>query len=425
MSKSVRMTKCFTVIQLLVMPHISFAQEPNSPPPIRTLKDAYTHALKHSERIAISEHLVREAESLYRQTRGLSLPALSYQHETTWEDNSGSSTESQGLFRLAKSDLTGYRELAALKAGKSAVRREEYQKQRIEQLLLRDIAGAFLGLLQARENVLSTKRLIELAQSRLKELRERVRVGRSRQVELIGQEFQIVSLESQLEETLRIMNARTDLVEYLVGAPVSEPEAPDSDFLITQEPIERYLARIDARPDVQAAQSNVDVFRGSVRIARSDYLPQMGLAANYYTYRPDDRDNVDWDASLDVGLPLWTWGARRGALHAARAVLHQSEQEWAGARRQAELDVRNAYRDLASAKKQMDFQRKAVDLARRDYELQVKDDRRNLVTSLEVLESLNRLNSAELALNNARLVMRLAALNLEIAAGAMPKEILK
>lgn len=55
----------------------------------------------------------------------------------------------------------------------------------------------------------------------------------------------------------------------------------------------------------------------------------------------------------------------------------------------AELEIRNAYRNYVSARKQMDFRKKSVDLGRRDYDLQARDDRQGLVTSLEVIESLN------------------------------------
>jgi outer membrane protein TolC len=82
--------------------------------------------------------------------------------------------------------------------------------------------------------------------------------------------------------------------------------------------------------------------------------------------------------------------------------------------------VRNAHRDHAYAERQLAIRRRAQELARRDYELQTRDERRGLVTSLEVLESLNRLNAAELDLQSAVLAARLASVGLEIAAGADP-----
>jgi hypothetical protein len=47
------------------------------------------------------------------------------------------------------------------------------------------------------------------------------------------------------------------------------------------------------------------------------------------------------------------------------------------------------------------------------------------VTAIEVLQSLDRLNTANLELANALLQARVSSINLEIAAGAEPEAILK
>ncbi|TPW21351.1 MAG: hypothetical protein FD126_777, partial [Elusimicrobia bacterium] len=64
----------------------------------------------------------------------------------------------------------------------------------------------------------------------------------------------------------------------------------------------------------------------------------------------------------------------------------------------------------------------AVGLAERDYAMQRRDEVRGLVTSLEILESLNRLSAARLAMSEADLTARLAAVSLELAGGARPSE---
>lgn len=387
-----------------------------------TLKDLFAYALRNSERIAISEETVREAEALYRNTLGSSFPDFSYRRETSLEDDEDA--ENEGFFRVAKTDLTGFRELAAVRSGKAAVRQRKYEQERIEQLLLQDISLAYYSFLLAEENATSTQRLMTLAQERLEELNERVRVGRARPVDAIAQQVLMASLESQWEESQRQVEARKDLLAFLIGITELDDitEAPLS---VVTGSLESYLARSEHRPDVQAARENVHVFKGLKQVAFADYLPQLNLTANSYTDRPDEDDDSEWNVLLSVELPLWDWGARRGALGAADAVVSQAEKSLQFSLRQAGLEIRNAYRDHESAKKQLTIQAKSVELARQDYEIQMEDDRQGLVTNLEVFESLDRLNNAELAFNNARLQERLAIINLAIASGATPEEILK
>jgi outer membrane protein TolC len=394
-----------------------------------TLKDIYAAALKNSERIAVSEQSVRRAEALYRQTMGSAFPDLSFQHQTLWQDRTGSratqSPQSQGSFQILKTGLTGYRELAALRAGRSTIREAEFARMQVERLLLSDIASAYFGFVQSGENLSSTQRLINLSEARLRELDERVRVGRSRKAEAIEQQYQIVTLESQAVEVARSVAADEDLLSYLAGAPVRDVDRTGVSTPTVTETLPARLSRVESRPDVRTARAAADAARGAVDLARGEYLPQIALGFNAYTYRPDAYKNINWDASVGVGVPLWAWGARRNAVRAAQASLAINEQELKAALRQADLDVRNAYRDLTTALRQLELHTQAVGLARRDYEIQLRDDRQGLVTNLDVLESLNRLNAAELALINSRVQARQIALTLEIASGATPEEALK
>lgn len=388
-----------------------------------TLKELFELALKNSERIAISDETVREAQALYRNTLGDSFPSFSYRREISIDGEEDSDHE--GMFRLTKTDLTGYRELASLKSSQATVRQREYQRQRIEQLLLQDISLAYYALLLAKENSASTQRLMGLARERLNELNERVRVGRARPVDAIAQEVLMAALESQLEESLRQVEARRDLLAFLIGVPQLDHEISEATVSVATDSLDAYLSQAGNRPDIRSSLENVNVFKGLKQVAFSEYLPSLNFTANSYTDRPQDDEDSEWDVLLSVELPLWDWGARRGSLGAADALVNQAELNLQFNRRQAELEIRNAFRDHQSAQKQLTIQAKSVELARQDYEIQVEDDRQGLVTNLEVFESLDRLNNTELAFNNARLQEKLAIINLAVASGVKPEEILK
>lgn len=400
------------------------------PPPdavaVRTLRETYARALRHSDSVAASAQSLRSAEALYRQALGSSLPELSLAHDTQWSQRpSGGApgVQHDGMARLSWSGLTGYRELALIKSARATAAQREQLRKRAEQLLLADVAGAFFGLLQARENANATAELLGLAERRLRELQDRVRVGRTREADAIGQEVQVSALRAQLEESERQAQARSDLLAFLVRTP-ADPTA-DAQTPPPPGPLEDYLARLETRPDVRAALAAVEAARGELRAARSGHLPELGLQANRYGYRPASRENNRWDASLSLSLPIFSWGAVQASADAAAAALGTEEYALQAARRQADLELRNAHRDDSSALRQFEIRSRTAALAQRDYELQRNDERRGLVTSLEVLESLNRLNNARLAYNSALLDARLAAIALELAAGAAPEELLR
>lgn len=418
---------------MIFLPLTMDAQEnQGSETPIRTLQAIYEAALKNIESVAISEESIRQAEALYNETIGTSLPNLSFQHSTLWQEPPPSggnvflqTTQSHGGFQLQKLGLTGYREWAAIKAGHKTVEEKQFEEERAEQLLLQNVASAYFNLQQANDNFNSTQKLIDLAKARLKEIEHRINLGRSREAESIEQDYQVATLQAQLEVTSRSIQANMDLLTYLAGVPIENPFVEDVAMPVTIEPLQSYLERRNSRPDVKAGEATVEVAKAAVKVDRADYLPQINMTADYYLYRPQLQTGIDWDAILGVGVPLFTWGATKNEVKAAQSVYNQQVLDLRSTKRQADLEIQNDFKDFISAQTQLGYLQKAVDLARHDYKIQLRDDKLGLVTSLDVIESLNRLNLAEVALTIAKVNLHLSYLNLKIASGETPEETFK
>jgi outer membrane protein TolC len=413
-------------VKALLLAAAVTASAQTTPAPVRSLSDAYRLARANIESVAASEQTLRQAEALYRRALGLSLPELSARAQTDIRDPQNQAFTDVFL-RIAQTGFGGYREFAAIKAGKADAARRAAELRRAEQLLLADVAAAFFGHLQAAQDEISTRELQDLAGKRLVEMRERVRIGRTREADAIAQEFQAAGLSAQLEETGRLAAARADVLKFLTKAPSVEP-APLGDSFAEAKPLEEHLGRVERRPDVEAARHAADSALAGLRLTRADRLPSVNYGFNYFLSRPQGlsrnfRTSGDWEASLTAILPLWSWGGRDAASDAAKAGLTAQELALAQTRRVAELEVRNAWRDHDVARRQLGIRRKALELASRDYQLQRRDEGRGLVTSLEVLESLNRLNGARLEHNRALLNARLTAVALELSSGAVPTEI--
>jgi len=412
------------------------AEDVISPRKILTLKDAYQKAIVNSESVAISEQAILQAEALYQETFSAALPSFSYRYSTLWQDQSGlpqsdglgtftQSPQSEGAIQFKKTGLTLYKEWAALRAGKTFIGQRRYEKQHVEQALLSSVAIAYYGILEAEENLETTRQLIDLAKKRLDTLSERARVGRSRATDPLGAQFQLTVLGAQEQEALRSAVAQRDLLGFLMADRTNAYLAGSIRVGVSDLKLEDYIEQAESRPDIQARREAFETAQGALRIARSKDFPSLDIGINYYTNREGFREPIDWDASLTLQIPLYSWGANRHAIAAETAQVRQREQDLKAARRQAELEVRNAYRDLFTNRKKMTLAEEGVLLARQDYELQSQDEKKGLVTSLEVLEALNRLNQAERTLTHFRLQFRLSGLNLKLISGASPEEALK
>src|SRR5438477_138332 len=78
----------------------------------------------------------------------------------------------------------------------------------------------------SEQAVAHTLNIKEQSEKRVAELRNRVRVGRNREADVIAQEVQIESLNSQLEQNERQAAALADLLIFLTKVPNIDPQPP-------------------------------------------------------------------------------------------------------------------------------------------------------------------------------------------------------
>src|SRR5262249_15216281 len=150
-----------------------------------------------------------------RRTLGFSFPEISLQSKTFWQDAPPVQGQTDAGLRLLQSNLTFYREFYAVKQSKAAEQQRQQDLAKAEQSLLISVAAAFFGLLQANENIAHTTNIREQSVKRVEELRNRVRVGRNREADIVAQQVQIESLNSQLDLSERQAAALTDLLIFL------------------------------------------------------------------------------------------------------------------------------------------------------------------------------------------------------------------
>jgi outer membrane protein len=400
-----------------------------------TLKECYDMAVKQSETIAITDELIKQAEALYGQAWGSTLPEIFFGYDSTWQDRPSTSGATPGTFFITpqtntrigarKNLLTGYREFAAINSGSTFVDQRKDEKSRALQLLFSDVAGAFYGVLQAEADLAITKKNLGILQDRLKETKQRANVGRNRSAEVAALEAQAYTSEAQTLEAERLIKLQREFLSFLTGKPMMEQTLQPFDVRSVESDVASYIARLDKRPDIQAQEKAVDVSLAAVRLERSKHFPNLGLGANYYLDRTGFREDVKWDAILNLEIPIWSWGATQKGVNAAKAENNRQALLARQIRRRAEMEVQNAFREMTSARQQRDIYEKASVSSEREHTLTTRDYRSGLVSTFEVLETMNRFYETQRGYNLSVLRERLSEVNMKIAAGYLPEEILK
>lgn len=391
-----------------------------------TLDSCYQLALAQSESVALTEEEIAREEARYGLLRSGILPHMGFLATDRFQDTSGIASDSdstftrgdrpEAAFYARQPIFAGFREFAAMKGQKSEILASQESVFRSKILLYEDVAQLFYMVADRDREIESLQTLIQLSQDRIRELKKRVAIGRSREGEVLSTESQSANLESRLEAAKGFREASLQVLNTLLGVQATallddQPEAT------TPAPLSDYLDSLAQRPDVQAAEARLQARRHYTEAARRRYWPTLDVAGNYYVKRTGFNEPIDWDVLFTLDAPIFTGGETKSILRQAESDERASTFTLSATRRTAQREVRERHRNLLSLLAQINKLRRSAELAERNYAIQQKEYRLGLVNNLDVLSALNIWQESQVALDTTLLAAKNVALRLALAAG--------
>lgn len=402
-----------TGILFLLNPTYLWAQEP------LTLKDCFQAALKRSEVLATQQELIVQAEENYHRTWGAILPTIngsySYFH-SSGSSNSGNSVTingqqastvlSQGQQTLAVTAdqplFRGFSDFTAIHVAKAFIKSQQQARRWAGMQLYSDVAQAFYTRLAVQKDLNVMDNELDLYQKRIKELQVRINIGRSRITEVLTIESAQAILKAQREQILGQLEVTKEVLAFLTGLD-QDIQLDDTDEVpSSMGSLESYQSDLNQRPDIIAAQKNVDAHRSNVSVARGAYLPSVDLISDYYGERPNREANGAWDVEIAVTLPIFTGGITSANVKTAESQKRQSEFQLSQVRRMAIENVRSLYHNFKSDLSQLAALQDAFNISKENYKANAKDYELNLVTNLDVLQALAAYQDMERSLEKIR-----------------------
>jgi len=395
-------------------------------PPL-TLDDYFSAALQRSEVVATQSELIRQAEERNRQATAAILPTVSGVASYTWQEEpppAAPGTTPSNLSRQPFAKLTatqplfrGFREFAALRQTRalSDAQSAEYRNARV--LLFKDVVLNYFTVLSLEQELRNLDEEIRQNEEREKDIQARIRIGRSRVSEVLNVQATISTLRAQIEQQQGQLRVARETLAFLSGLDAatplqdSEPEPPGP------APLERYLAGVPTRPDVQASEKRLAAARENVTIAKGAHLPSLDLNGNYYFERPGYLDDINWDVQVALTIPIYSGGSLQSKVREAGSQQSQAELALSQVRRLAEQEIRSLYENLQADRAQVVALEKSTAAARKSYEAQSSEYRLGLVTNLDVLQALTAYQQNQRALDRARFTAKLDYLRLLAASG--------
>lgn len=442
------MKHCTFALALVLLPGAALAagdQSMPAPPVISSaalsLRGAFSVASANSPALKQVQADADSASATARSTGAQTKPSLSATTYGTVGDSSNILTSSPGVtpqnifavppHGFANQDLmlmvplfTGGRlggaSASARRQGEAAALLVQASRLTVTEAVTEDYA-----------NAVRQEALVDVAQARLTAEDEQVRVthekvdaGRSAPVDLLRE------LAEQADAQQAMLAARNGVGLALIALKTTLGVSQGSDLTLSDTldsltgtspapaTLQDALLQADAhRPELAAAQRQVEAAQAGVRAARGEYAPQVYGVAMGDAMTGQGVGRVGYTVGLTASLPLYDGGQRRADEDGAKAKLDRARADALQARQTVDGQVASAWLTVQTAAAQVQAATVGVAAAQQSYTLAGLRYNAGKSVSAERLDALSALTRAQGAVAQAKADLVIARARLQASLG--------
>lgn len=368
------------------------------------------------------------------QARASLLPGVSFATGTIYTEPNGTDTgvfiaansvheyTSQGVVHeaLSFSSVADYRRTGSMEAFARA--RAEIAARG----LVMTVVQGFYGVLAAGRKTLNAQQATEEAQHFLLLSQQLEHGGEVAHSDVIKAQLQANDRERELQEAqLAEQKARLGLAVLIFPDFRSDYQLVDD---LPQVPALPELAEVRDlasrnNPELTAALASMRAYEQEVTSAVGGHLPSLsldyfyGIDATRYATHTNGINNLGYQFSATLELPVFNWGATQSKVRQAQLRRDLARVELSAAQRQALANLQQFYSEAQTARMQLDTLRQSSELAAESLRLTTLRYRSGDATALEVVDAQNTLVQARNNYDDGAVRYRVALANLQTLTG--------
>ncbi len=419
---------CFAVPALLAMfgPALSYAADPPSPaassilPPLpaaphilRQWKEIVALVDSRSVDLMLSRQRVLRAEGQARQALAGALPTISGRASLGYNFSSqgalGNDPGSGAITRSgssASAQLSVSQPILAPKAWygiRTADLGVESAKLSVEdqrRAALLSVASAVIAVISAERVAEINREGHKTALARLAMTQRRLMLGSATRLDVLRLEQDAQAAKaSAIGADESLLRARESL-----GLVFNSDEAYGVDPGFSLNEMEGTLRStcakgpVDQRPDIKAAQIDLELARRGIVDNKLSYAPTAVLSSSTgVNNQPiSSPTTFSWSIQAVLTLPLWDGGARYGAMRIAQAAEEEQKLRLSAALQGAKVELSQAQRAVLVAEEARNVAEEQKILAREAEALSLKAFESGAGTSFDLVDTAQKVRAAEI-----------------------------
>jgi outer membrane protein len=394
------------------------------------LWDVFALAVKHTETMATSAENVEQAKAQNNQAIGAWLPQIGLNGTKAFISNdflgggfNGLSPISADTVYLSGSEtiFSGLTQVAAIQGAGANIDFQNYNFQNQSRLLLLNVANAFYNVLALEEAETAYEKSKDLNEQTLVIEKQWQKMGRAQTEDVANTEALLAQVLGDMENNKYQLAQARETLSTLANIPSDQPLVSEETYAVPTYTAQEAEAKVDERPDVKAARSNVAINEAELLQAHGGHLPTLSVDGEYYMAKDGGFPQPEWNIQLTASLPLFEGGQVFALEDQAASKKRQAEMNLSLTHRTAFDDVREAYKSLMASISETDAYQKAVDAYQADYQAVLHDYKLSLTTNLQLLQTMTSLETTQISYLKAKYQALYDQIWLKVATGELPK----
>jgi outer membrane protein TolC len=307
-------------------------------------------------------------------------------------------------------------------ASKETARAAAYSAQDARQLVVLAVSGTYMQTLAEEQSIASQQAQVANAEAVYRQAVVRKQAGMNARIDVMRSLVELDTQKQRLSSMLSELQKQKIALARLIGLPLGReivltdslsfeaPETPDVQAAIQQA--------FQRRPDLCAAQAQVQAAERALAAARAERYPSASLNGDYGVLGPNPTSmHGVFTISAALNVPLWDGGRVRGDIQQAEATLAERRAELANRRGAVEQEVRDALVDLNTALGQVKLAQSNRAYARETFAEARDRFSAGVASTVEVVQAQEQVAAAESDYISSLFAFNLARLSLARATG--------
>jgi outer membrane protein TolC len=262
-------------------------------------------------------------------------------------------------------DLT---RLHNLRAATENARAAEFTARDTRDLVVLAVTGSYLQVIAAESRVRAAEAAVRTSEATYQQATDQLRNGLNARIDVTRSQVQLQTDQQRLRGLRADLETQKLTLSRIIGLPLGQTFSLSDDFTfspLTELTEEDALARAKTgRADIMAAQASVRAGEAALKAARSEYLPNVSVEADYGVIGTNpSQSHGTFGMTGSVNFPIWQGHKIKADVVQAQSVLAQRTAEYADLEGQVDFEVRREFINLAAAADQVSLAQNNVGLA--------------------------------------------------------------